>query len=539
MSNVLEKRNHLTSIALAAGLVVALTACGGGGDYASNETTDTPSVGNTTVTVAATEDELYALGADSEAEANHIAIELDGEPEDEKKTTEPQLPTEEGFVEAYAAAIAPAVYTPAQIRAAYKMPAMASLADQGAGQTIYIVGAYHNPTLIADLNRFNAKYGLPGCTVVPIAVGPTKALPAAPKTGCTISQVVSTMGKVADVNASKIAYNVNYARESALDVQWAHATAPMARIIVIESLNSFANELAGGVRMANAMGPGVVSMSFCAGEGSYTEPYNPYFKTDGMLYFAAGGDRGAVANWPATSPDVIAVGGTSLQYTTGDRVEETWAKTGGAFSAYFAQPTYQSTVTIASVVTSRYSSQAGTRARASSDVSFNADPNTGQVVVFTQPAMKTEVRINYNVGSKRAGITTITAIDYGTWFAQQSATLTNVLNATGANTVSGTTVKSTSESTVWFKMGGTSIGTPQWAGIAAIANAHRAEQGKPTLSKIHSQLYALHNDVSFNDITVGKNGSYTWAAAGAGYDVPTGLGTPNVSTLLPKLVAFN
>jgi subtilase family serine protease len=539
MSNVLEKRNHHTKAALAVGMVVALTACGGGNDYAS-ETTVSPAVENVSVNLSDQEQTLYALGANDEAIASHIAVELDGEPEDEKPApVEPVITPQDGLVEAYAAAIAPTVYTPAQIRAAYKMPAMASLADQGAGQTIYIVSAFHNPTLIADLNRFNEKYGLPGCTFVPISVGPATALPPAPKTGCTISQVVSKMSKVTDVEASKIAYNVSYARESALDVQWAHATAPMARIVVIESLNSFVNELAAGVRMANAMGPGVVSMSFCAGEGSWTEPFNANFKGNGMLYFAAGGDRGAVANWPATSPEVIAVGGTSLQYTGSDRVEETWGLTGGAFSAYFAQPTYQSTVTIASVVTSKWSSQVGVRARASSDVAFNADPKTGQVVVFTQPEMVTETRISYNVSTKKAIVTTFTSVNYGTWFAQQSTSLVNVPNATGANTISGTTKKVSPETTAWYKMGGTSIGTPQWAGIAAIANAHRAEQGKSSLSNIHSALYSMATDGSFNDVTVGSNGSAAWANAASGYDVPTGLGTPNVTTLLPKLVALN
>jgi len=396
-----------------------------------------------------------------------------------------------------------AIYTPSQIRMAYGMAQIptnlnnlsaADAAALGAGQTIYIITAYSAPNLLKDLQTFNSAFNLPNCKEVPIPVttkivntltysgtapivgGPLLA--AAPKDGCTISIVNTNVGPT--LTATPPAYNSTWALETSLDVQWAHATAPLARIVVLQSLNSFVNSLADSITVANQFGPGVVSMSIVGSESSiYTEKYEYFFKGTGMTYVAAAGDMGTEANWPATSPSVIAVGGTTLNsYTkTGGRNEVVWAKSGGGYSQYFPAPTYQTALPVTTAVTGKYSTKPGVRPRATTDVSFNADPYTGHYMIYTP---------------------------YG------------------------------STSPLWYSMGGTSAGTPQIAGIVAVANAQRALKGLPTMGKFNDKLYG-YLSAGFSDIKVGNNGTCDVCTAKAGWDIPTGIGTPNVNNLLPLM----
>ena len=133
-------------------------------------------------------------------------------------------------------------YTPAQIRAAYGLPALASsasgvtsaqAAQMGAGQTIYLIDAYNDPNIAAELATFDSKFGLPGCTLTAISPAASLPLAAASATGCTLSVVYGTPS--ASMAAAAPAYNSGWAMEIALDVQWAHATAPYARIVLIEA----------------------------------------------------------------------------------------------------------------------------------------------------------------------------------------------------------------------------------------------------------------------------------------------------------------
>lgn len=370
------------------------------------------------------------------------------------------------------------VHSPANIRSLYGMPAVpsdftkltaAERAALGAGQTIYIVGAFAGANIAADLNRFSTKFGLGGCTEVAIPVKTVALAAHDVNAGCQIAVVNTYRGAVLTDKAPK--YNSTWAAEYALDVQWAHASAPLARIVVLQGENSFTNSLADGIQVANKMGPGVVSMSWVASEAQYVERYETFFKTKGMTYLAAAGDFGAQANWPATSPNVISVGGTTVWADAGVRKEVTWSRSGGGFSVWFPRPDYQAQLMLpnAGTVTGKNAVARGKLARVGADVSFNADPYTGQFVVITAP---------------------------------------------------GGTTK-------WFSYGGTSIGTPQWAGIVAVANAVRKANGKDVLGNFMPQLYAADAAV-FNDVTEGSNGSQAWAQSGIGYDVPTGRGTPNM-----------
>ena len=383
-----------------------------------------------------------------------------------------------------AAAQTVSTYTPAQIRAAYGLPALpvtgANLtADQaaqlGAGQTIYIVDAFHNPNIVAELNAFNQKFGLPTCATQGIAASARLPLAAASTAGgCTFSVVYSTAS--ATMTTAAPAYQSSWATEITLDVQWAHATAPLARIVLIEASNASLSSLAGAVRLANAMGPGVVSMSFGSPEGSWMASVESAFSGAGMSYLAATGDNGAGVSWPAASSNVLAVGGTSLNFPgSGARSEVAWSGSGGGMSQFIGTPGYQA----------KSVPGVGSLARRTvPDVAFNANPSTGQYVAQMPP---------------------------------------------GASTVS------------WLSVGGTSLSTPQWAGLVAVANALRAQAGKPALGLLQPSLYADIGAVpgtyysAFLDVTSGANGSCSLCAARSGFDGVTGLGTPNVSGLLAAL----
>ncbi|HEY6926661.1 MAG TPA: hypothetical protein VI653_24460, partial [Steroidobacteraceae bacterium] len=210
-----------------------------------------------------------------------------------------------------------ATYTPAQIRAAYGLPILpssnvslsqAQMAQFGAGQTIYIVDAQHDPNVTAELSTFNQRFGLPSCTKVAIDPGASLPVAAASSSGCTVSVVYST--SAGKMTTAVPTYDSGWATEIALDVQWAHATAPLARIVLIEATDASFNSLQGAISLANAMGPGVVSMSFGSQEGNWTTSVDSLFTTPQMTYLAATGDSGTGVEWPSVSTHVLAVGGS-------------------------------------------------------------------------------------------------------------------------------------------------------------------------------------------------------------------------------------
>ncbi|MFZ6755136.1 putative Ig domain-containing protein [Undibacterium sp. Dicai25W] len=375
-------------------------------------------------------------------------------------------------------------YTPAQIRAAYGLPALpanttglsaAQAAQLGAGQTIYLVDAQHDPYVVQELAAFNQKFGLPACTTQSIATNASLPLaPASITSGCVLSVVYNTSNGT--MTSTAPAYDSGWATEITLDVQWAHATAPLARIVLIEAPDASLNSLIGGVKLANAMGPGVVSMSFGASEGNWTSSVDSAFTGVKMTYVAATGDSGAAVDWPAVSPNVLAVSGTSLAYSgSGSRSETVWSGTGGGISAYTSTPSYQ---------TSGVPGVGSLPRRSVADVAFNADPSTGQYLA--------------------------------------------VINQ-GSSTVS------------WLSAGGTSLATPQWAGVITVANAIRAQNAKAALGLTQPVLYGQIAGVpgsyasAFYDVTSGSDGSCSTCNAKFGYDETTGLGTPNVTSLLTYL----
>jgi subtilase family serine protease len=378
------------------------------------------------------------------------------------------------------------IYTPAQIRAAYTMPALpapgaaltqAQAAALGAGQTIYLIDAFHDPYIAQELAAFNTRFGLPACSVT--VLGPSRALPlaGASTAGCELLVAAST--SAGGISATAPAYDYGWATEIALDVQWAHATAPLARLVLIEAQDSSLASLLGAIKLANNMGPGVVSMSFGGKEGNWTDLVDSVFANDNMTYLAATGDHGPQVDWPAVASRVLAVGGTSLRFSdTGERSETSWSATGGGFSTYTPAPAYQSAAV---------QGIGGKAFRGVADVAMNADPATGQYVARIEP---------------------------------------------GAT------------EPVWISAAGTSLATAQWAGVLAVANAQRALGGRPPLGAPHALLYesiaSRPGDYfsAFSDVTAGSNGACSSCGAATGYDTLTGLGTPKVAGLLALLSQF-
>lgn len=220
----------------------------------------------------------------------------------------------------------------------------------GSGQTIAIVGAYHNSYLARELQLFDAKYHLPNPTINQINLG----------SGQT---------------------NLGWAEEQALDIEWAHAIAPGATIDVVEAASDFTNDMMAAVDVARHLpGVSVVSMSWGGGEFANEMSYDPIFTTPtghiGVTFVAASGDYGSFfgAEFPAASPNVVSVGGTTLKVNAhGTTLSQTaWNWSGGGNSNFEPEPSYQ-----ASIQHSGY--------RSTPDVSMEANPCPGVSVVVIAP----------------------------------------------------------------------------------------------------------------------------------------------------------
>jgi hypothetical protein len=214
----------------------------------------------------------------------------------------------------------------------------------GAGQVIAIVDAYDDPDALSDLNVFNAQYGYP-------ALGTCSATPPfTATTGACFYQ--------ADPQGT-FGADSGWILEESLDIEWAHAEAPGATIVLVEAATSSYTDLMSAVSWANDNGATEVSMSWDSRESSGETGYDSDFAAKStstgapIIYTASSGDCGSGAacgfgaEYPATSPNVIAVGGTTLNGCSGTSCadfssETAWSGSGGGISAYEKIPAYQS-----------------------------------------------------------------------------------------------------------------------------------------------------------------------------------------------------
>ena len=317
----------------------------------------------------------------------------------------------------------PSGFGPAQIRTAYSIP------SSGGTGTIVIVDAFDDKYALSDFNGFSAQYGLPLETSTNVTASTNQVL-----------QVVYASGR-------KPRFNSGWSQEEDLDIEWAHAMAPHAKIVLVEAAsNSSGNLYSADDVAATIAGAQQCSNSWGGGESSNETGTDSHFNHAGVTYLFSSGDTGGAKEYPAASPNVVAVGGTSLFVDgSGNRTSETvWNGTGCGPSAYEPRPAYQSNV--ASVV--------GTQ-RGIADVSAVADPNTGVAVLW-------------NGG--------------------------------------------------WWIFGGTSVACPVVAGIVNMSGSNRGG-GVAEDTAIYGGL----GGPNFYDVTSGSAGSYS---ALAGYDFPTGVGSP-------------
>jgi subtilase family serine protease len=367
-------------------------------------------------------------------------------------------------------ALNPAWYTPAQIQQAYGFNEVAPVNGvpiTGAGQTIAIIDVYNDPNILSDANTFSSQFGLPLFNQ-----------------GTTGSPTFTKLNEYGQ-SASYPQTNSAWTTEISLDVEWAHAIAPQANIVLVEANSTSTSDVFKAMQTAETYpGVSVVSMSWGYNESdtfmrSKMPTYDAkYLTTPGVTFVAATLDNGSRYGvfWPAISPNVVGVGGTVLTLSSngGYGSETGWRYSTGGISKYETQLPYQ------------------------------------KGIVTQSSTMRTNPDVAY-------GATNFATYD----------------TAGGYNG--------------WYAASGTSAGTPQWAGVIALANQERKESGG--LSSLSSTqtldaLYALagqqfHSAPGaysyFHDITTGSNGAYQ---AGTGYDLVTGIGTPVANQLIPALASY-
>ncbi len=465
---------------------VLLAACGGGNGTGSDADTDVavPLVSPMYELADITPPEPSDIDADG---SNASALQAPGSSSLGGRSAALSAGGNGETATAAAAAAVTAYYTPAQIRAAYGLDKLGAAglsnrgAYQGSGQTIAIITAFHNPNIANDLAVFSQKFGLAACSVQSISPSAAMPLPrAAAGSGCAFSVVYAG---ASGLMATQVpAANLSWKTESSLDVEWAHAIAPMARIILVEAASAGGADLMGAITLAGRLGASVVSMSFGSAEYAGQGAYDTVFSAPGVTYVAASGDNGRGVSWPAVSSQVLAVGGSTLTYSAGTRSETAWLGSGGGISSFNAAPAWQAALTVMAT-----NGKVGTPTRrAVPDVAFNANPKSGQLIY----------------------VTPTTAGDTG-----------------------------------WLVAGGTSIGTPQWAGMLAVTNALRAASGKAALGTMSASLYkSVASGTTYAatllDVTQGSNGNCMGCGATTGYDLVTGLGTPNATGAIGLMAGF-
>ncbi|WP_179404382.1 S53 family peptidase [Burkholderia guangdongensis] len=340
-------------------------------------------------------------------------------------------------------------FTPAAVRHAYGFD---TITNQGNGMTVAIVDAYDDPNIESDLGTFSTAFGLPSCTSA---------------NGC-FTKVYA--------RGTKPPSNAGWALEMSLDVEWVHAIAPNARIVLVEAASSSYADLTHAIDVAVAHGASVVSMSFGGSEFSGETGYDSHFSTPkNVTFVASSGDSGTGTEYPAASPYVVSVGGTALSMDRyGNYVGETaWSGSGGGVSPYEAEPAGQDVWPVP---------VAGSRGVP--DVSYDANPSTG-FAVYDSVAYQRQAGW-FEVGGTSAG-----APQWSALFA-----IANSMRAAAGKSRLGGTYNAL------YAVGKTAYGS------------------------------------DYHDVTTGTNGICgTICTASGGYDYVTGLGSPQALHVVQALVA--
>jgi kumamolisin len=319
----------------------------------------------------------------------------------------------------------------------------------GGTNVIAIVDAYDYPTAVNDFQFFSKQFDLPSGN----SCGPNHNAVCFTKVFATGSQPASNCG---------------WAQEAALDIEWAHAMAPYAQIILVEAASNSNSDLMQAVQVASeqvaAAGGGEVSMSWGSSEFRTESTYDSYFTGSGVTYFASSGDSGGKVIWPSSSPNVVSAGGTTVNRdSSGNFTNETvWSGAGGGPSRYEPVPDYQSAIHTLAQLLGRY--------RGTPDLSFDANPATG----------------------------------------------VSVYDTTACQGLSG-----------WMVFGGTSVSAPSLAGVVNLSGDFSGDNGVQSniyqnYSTASSGGAACNYSSPFYDVTSGSAGRYS--ATGC-WDYASGVGT--------------
>jgi len=333
----------------------------------------------------------------------------------------------------------PAGYTPDQIRKAYRINLETST---GAGQTIALIEGYGSLHLQSDFDTFNRQFGLPHLTL----------------------KFLYPQGKPAATDST-------WALETCLDVEWAHAIAPGAEILVVVAADGTYANLLPAIDAAVAKGAQQISMSWGSIEWPGETAVDAHFNVGYSSFFASSGDSGAGLQYPAASPYVIGVGGTTLTLNSNGyiKTETAWLGSGGGVSVYETVPSYQTQAQ-------------GTGQRTVPDMAYDGDPTTGFPVYDSNDYGGSTGW--FQIGGTSAG-------------APQWAALSALANSFRDTQQ---TLNTFSLNTALYSIGGSST----------------------------SALY-------IRDTKKGCDGTGTGDCASVGYDFVTGLGSPIVSPLIKEL----
>src|SRR5467141_4175648 len=412
-------------------------------------------------------------------------------------------------------------YSPSFIKKAYEYPSTATL--DGTGQTIVIVDAFGSPTVTSDLALFDAVFGIPAPPSFTIFCGnsPTPLDP--------------TTCPVVNINNNPKHGVFSWTIETSLDVQYAHAMAPGANIVLDVASTSSGNAINNAEAAAIAAFPGAIfSQSFGIPEifltgngnpGQVTQAQNNYANgvAAGDTFFASAGDTGAdfgfgvaMSNFPASDSHNTAVTGTQgLPYNATGTL--TPCLTSTPFSCTSGLSAYHGPCVLGRTVAPNCVADGYGGEQVWNEPSFGVATGGAQSLLFGVPSYQAGLGLS----SRGPDVTYNAAIDGG---------VLTVYSGLGFPAL--------------FIVGGTSAGSPQWAGIAALANQARASLGKGPIGDLNPVLYSIYHSAryssDFHDITVGNDqlvGTPIGYAAGPGYDVASGIGSPIVSQLIVDLAA--
>jgi subtilase family serine protease len=413
-------------------------------------------------------------------------------------------------------------YTPSFIKKAYEYPSTATL--DGTGQTIVIVDAFGSPTVSSDLALFDAVFGIPAPPSFTIFCGNSPT----PFDSTTCPQV--------NINNNPKHGVFSWTIETSLDVQYAHAMAPGANIVLDIASTSSGNAINDAEAAAIAAFPGAIfSQSFGIPEifltangnnGQVPQAQKNYANgvAVGDTFFASAGDTGAdfgfgvaMSNFPASSQYNTAVTGTQgLPYNATGTLQP--CPTSTPFSCTSGLSSYHGPCVLGRTVPPNCVADGYGGEQVWNEPSFGAATGGAPSLLFGVPTYQS------GLGLSARG----PDVDYN---AAINGGVLVVYGGFG--------------SPVLFIVGGTSAGSPQWAGITALANQARAMVSKgPIGGNLNTVLYGIYHSAryasDFHDITVGNDqlvGSPVGFSAGTGYDLASGIGSPIVDHLIVDLAA--